>query len=274
MVKVIAECGKNFVHSKDITIPEALQNAKFLALKAKESGADIVKFQTHVFQDEYKKRSPERWEWIKFNQAITPYDEFWKLLKEYCDYIGIEFMTTPMSKMAAEKINDLVKTWKIGSADITDFELLNYVAETKKPLIVSTGMSNSVQIVQALDTLTKYGSKITLLHCVSLYPAPQETLNLMTICYWKEKYTGMPIGFSDHSNSILAPAVAIAMGAEVIEKHFTLNRDSFGFDHKISLEPNKFKMMVSNIRKVEMMLGKKEKILLPKEQELWKQFRI
>lgn len=274
MTKIIAEIGKNFINVEGEQSPEALlDKAKILVDLAKEAGADIVKFQTHVFEDEQHKRSEVRYEWIKRNERGTPYDKFWLPLKEYCDQQKIEFLTTPMSKMAAEKVQDLVKQWKVGSAELTDFSLLTYLASTDKPVILSSGMSDVPQVRQALDVLTSRGADITLMHCVSVYPCPDEWLNLNTIKFWQEELPNFKLGFSDHSLSTLAPAIAVAMGAVVIEKHFTIDRTAFGPDHKVSLIPTEFAEMVQNIRRVEAMLGVNGKILLKEEKEFWKNFR-
>src|SRR3990167_4885603 len=139
-VEIICEASKNWLTKENITIPEALENAKKLALIAKECGGDVVKYQCHVAEDEVKKRHTKRHNWIALNEALTPFDAFWKPLKEYCDEIGIEFLCTPMSKLAAEKINSLVKRWKVASPDLRDLELLRYLKTTNKPIILSTGM--------------------------------------------------------------------------------------------------------------------------------------
>lgn len=275
MVRIIAECGKNWIISEQ---PESLEvslfRAKNLTKQAKEAGATICKWQCHVFEDEQNKRNEKRHDWIKRNEKGTPYKEFWIPLKKYHDKLGVQFLCTPMSKMAAEKVNDLVDEWKVGSADLTDFGMLSYIAGTKKPVILSTGMSDIPQIKQAIDILTSHGSKITLVHCISIYPCPEDKLNLNTIRFFKHGFPKYKVGFSDHSLSTWSPAIAVAMQVKIIEKHFTLSRDAYGPDHKTSLLPEEFKEMVSNIRRVETMLGTEDKILLEEEQEYWKNFRV
>jgi sialic acid synthase SpsE len=271
---IIAEAGKNFIYKDPITIREALERAKALALRAKECGASAVKYQTHVFLDEQNKRSSKRNAWIIKNETLTPLDLFWIPLKEYCDEIGIEFMTTPMSMMAAVKINSLVKRWKIGSADITDFELLSYLVSTKKPIIMSTGMSTLDQIDEAVKYLQKNKADFSLLHCVSIYPCPPESVNLLTIPFLATRY-GVPVGFSDHSLSLSIPVQAVKLGARVIEKHFTLDRDCpVGPDHKASLEPSEFAPMVLAINNTDTRIfGEVGKFLLPEEKTYWDNFR-
>ena len=262
---IIAEAGKNFInctcggHSASFS----LENAKDLALAAKKSGADVVKFQTHVFEDEQKKRDKSRHAWIVRNESVTPYDGFWKPLKQYCDEIGIEFLTTPMSKMAAIKVNDLVSRWKVGSADIVDYDLLDYLRSTRKPIIMSTGMSTEEEIYKAVEFL---GDSLEIInYCVSAYPCPIYKVNLGRIrelgVYNKS------VGWSDHTLSVEIPALAVRAGAVSVEKHFTLDRNAFGPDHKVSLLPNEFKIMVEYIREAE----KEDEGVIGKE--LWEKFR-
>jgi len=266
--EVIAEIGKNYIDSTrdKQTVEECLVLAKRMVFRAKEAGADVVKFQTHVWEDEKNKRSSKREYWSMLNEKLTPVGDFWVPLKEFCDSIGIEFLTTPMSKKAAEKINHLVGRWKVSSADIVDFDLLQYIKDTKKPVIISTGMSTNGQIDRAVEFL---GDQIQLInYCVSIYPCDVSRINLQMINILKEKYN-LPVGFSDHSLSTEVAVLAVKMGARSIEKHFTLDRDAFGPDHKASLLPEEFKKMVDAIRKAE--IGKEN---LEEEKIHWDRFRI
>jgi N,N'-diacetyllegionaminate synthase len=275
MVKVIAEIGKNFIDIEQEKLPEQLlTKANALTLAAKQAGATVAKFQTHVFEDEQHKRSKARYEWIKRNERGTPYKEFWLPLRNLCETLDIQFMTTPMSKMAAEKINDLVDEWKIGSGEITDYPMLRYIADTGKPIIVSSGMSDLVQVRKALDILVSGDAPITLMHCVSEYPTPIENVNLNTIKFFKDQFPNFKIGFSDHSLSVSIPSYAVMAGAVCIEKHFSFDRGAFGPDHKVSLLPDEFKKMVEMIRRAEVLLGKYDKLLTDKEKEHWKNFRV
>lgn len=274
-VKIIAEIGKNFIYSEqELSITENLNEAKELVKAAKSSGADVVKFQCHVFKDERYKRSPERFEWIKRNERATPYEEFWKPLKKLCDDLKIEFLVTPMSTGAAKKITELVGEWKVGSADILDFELLDYMVSTHKQIIISSGMSTKQQLQRAIVHLIGKGTRFSIMHCVSVYPCPTNKLNLNTIDYLKHKYPYVQLGFSDHSLDTFASSLAVAKGAKIIEKHFTLDRLSFGPDHKVSLLPNEFQEMVERIRTTESMLGIEDKIILNEERAYWSKFRI
>ena len=273
----IAEAGKNFImKDKD---DDYLGNAKNLIKIAKESGADIVKFQCHVFEDEQKFRHPDRHEWIKFNESITT-AQFWKELKQYCDEMEIEFMCTPMSKMAAEKINSLVRRWKIGSGNVTDIDLLHFIAETGKPVILSTGMSTQKEVENALEILKN--NEVSLFYCKSIYPCPIEKIDFLAMHamkdYFKKKFQNVKrIGFSDHTLEITTPMMAVIEGeAEIIEKHFTLDKKAFGPDHRFSLEPNELKLAIKLVRDYEN-FGNEDSILIyPEEEEikLWESFRV
>jgi N,N'-diacetyllegionaminate synthase len=263
-MEYIADIGKNFINKEGIGISYK-ENAFELIKKAKESGATIAKFQTHVFEDEQKKRDKSRYEWIKYNENITPLI-FWEEIKKECDRQGIEFMTTPMSKLAAEKVNHLVKRWKVSSADIVDYDLLEYLKSTKKPTIISTGMSNSEQVNKAITFL---GDQIEFInYCVSLYPCPIYKIDLEQLVFFKTMYGDM-IGFSDHSLSIEVPVLATRMGVKAIEKHFTLDRNAYGPDHKVSLLPEEFKQMVDLCN-----LALNEGESFQEEKKYWDKFRI
>ena len=276
-VFVIAEIGKGFIQTKeDKTQEEYLENAKKLVFSAKEAGAHAVKFQTHWLEDEQMNISitaphfsgMDRYNWVKRNETATPL-WFWQELKKYCDDLGIIFFSTPMSRGAAKILEQVgVEIWKVGSADILDFVMLDYLASTKKPIIISSGMSTLEEIDKAVGFLQKRAIKIALLHCVSQYPCPLENLNLKTIEFFKERYN-VPIGFSSHSIEIDSAIAAVQMGARIIEKHFSFSRDFWGSDHKSSLLPDEFKAMVDKIRKCVRVdladYGKADKVLQEEE---------
>lgn len=272
-VFVIAELGKNFIQTEEEkNNEEYLQNAKRLIELAKKSGADAVKFQTHVLEDEFLDldivsphfKGSDRRNWIRRNELATPL-EFWQGLKAYCDKLDIIFFTTPMSRKAAEKINKVgVDLWKVGSGDILDFVTLDYMAETGKPIIFSGGMSTMEEIDKTVDFLKRRNAEIGLLHCVSKYPCPPEELNLNTIKFFRERYD-ITIGFSDHSIGDDSAIAAVNMGAQIIEKHFSLSRELWGADHKVSMTPDEFGSMVKRIRRKEVVkldaYGEETKIL-------------
>jgi len=278
---IIAELGKNFIQTEEHkSVEEYLSNAKQLVKLAKESGADAVKFQTHHVVDEQLNidvTSPhftgsDRFKWVSRNTNSTPLETFWKPLKEYCDSLGIFFFTTPMSRGAAQKVNSLVNLWKVGSGDILDFVTLDYMASTKKPIILSSGMSTPEEVDKAVNFLKSKNADFALLHCVSKYPCPPEELNLGTLKHFQQKYN-VPIGFSDHSIGHEAALSAVAMGAKIIEKHFSLNRDLWGADHKVSMTPREFKSMVEGIRSFEKSIGVENKNLQEGESVFRQYFR-
>ncbi|MDO8500039.1 MAG: N-acetylneuraminate synthase family protein [bacterium] len=259
-VFVVAEIGKNFIQSaEERPVSEYLENAKALVKAAKEAGANAVKFQTHNVEDEQLNievvsphfKGADRYSWVTRNTNATPFDAFWKPLKKYCADIGIIFHSTPMSRGAAKILDKLgVELWKVGSGDILDFALLDYLVLTKKPIVISSGMSTLEELDKTIGFLKQRSADIILLHCVSKYPCLPEDLSLGTIQFLKKRYN-VPVGFSDHSVGIDSSLAAVALGAKVIEKHFSFSRDLWGSDHKISMTPDELKTLVAGIRELE-----------------------
>ncbi|MFH1822319.1 MAG: UDP-N-acetylglucosamine 2-epimerase, partial [Patescibacteria group bacterium] len=253
-------------------LEEYVENAKKLIQAAKQTGADAVKFQTHVLEDEFLNldivsphfKESDRYNWVKRNEQATPL-EFWQELIKYANQLGIIFFSTPMSRRAAQKLEQIgVELWKVGSADILDFTILDFMAETGKPIIISSGMSTLKEIDKAIKFLKARTDNIVLLHCVSKYPCPVEELNLSTISFLQNRYS-IPVGFSDHSLGHESALAAVQLGAKVIEKHFSFGRDLWGADHKVSMTPKEFKIMAEKIRNKEMVnlanYGRSAKIL-------------
>jgi N,N'-diacetyllegionaminate synthase len=270
-VFIIADIGKNFIQEEEVLPIEVyLSRAKRLIKAVKDAGADAVKFQTHEVEDEQANidvtsphfQGSDRYNWVKRNTEATPLEQFWKPLKQYCDEIGIIFFSTPMSKKAAQKLNELgVELWKVGSGDILDFVTLDYIASTGKPIIFSSGMSTEEETEMSLNFLRKRGAEVALLHCVSKYPCPPEELNLGTIKHFQKKYPTLIIGFSDHSVGIDSALAAVVMGARIIEKHFSFDREHWGSDHKVSLLPEELKKLVDGTRMLEKSMGVQENLL-------------
>jgi len=255
-VFVIAEIGKNFIQSEAPATDDAyLENAKALVDAAAESGADAAKFQTHTVDDEQRELhvvSPhfsgsDRYTWVKRNADATPLS-FWKEVQEHCQKRGILFFTTPMSRGALRKIAPLDPPfWKVSSADVHDHVMLREMLRTKKPIIISTGMVS----YKELDATVKYLEDVPelgILYCISQYPAPKESFNLSSIERFAKLYPHAVIGFSDHSLGHEAALAAIKTGARIIEKHFSLSRDFWGSDHKVSMTPKEMETMVKAIR--------------------------
>ena len=258
---VIAEVGKNFIETEEERpLSEYLENAKILIKAAKESGADAVKFQTHEVEDEQYPaeitsphfKSLDRLRWLTRNTNATPLS-FWQEVKAFADKLGIIFFSTPMSRKAAEKLSKVgVPLWKLGSGDVEDFHTINFLAKTKKPLIISTGMVSRKELDDVVEYIRSKKIPLAILYCISAYPCPPESFNLASLEYLKKEYPDAVIGFSDHSVDSHIPALAaVKLGARIIEKHFSFSRDLWGADHKASITPDEMKSMVDAIRSQE-----------------------
>lgn len=254
---IIAEAGVN--HNGDIKL------AKKLIDVAKETGADAVKFQSFkaesvVVKDAqkagYQKETTGEGSQYEMIKSLELSKEEFGELAEYARKKDIMFLSSPFDKESVDLLHELdVPAFKIGSGEITNFPLLRYVAKKGKPIILSTGMSTLGEVEEALNVIRSEGVKdIILLHCVSNYPAKIEEVNLRAMQTLKCAFK-LPVGFSDHTLGITVPIAAVALGACVIEKHFTLNRNLPGPDHKASLEPNELKEMIKAIMDVEKALG-------------------
>ncbi len=254
---IIAEAGVN--HNGSLNL------AKELVIKAKECGADIIKFQTAKLDSLVSKMAPMA-EYQKENigvvesqkdmlsKLLLSFEDF-MYLAEYCKEIGIQFLSTPFDIDSIHFLNDLQDIWKIPSGEITNYPYLVEIARTGKEVIISTGMSTLDEVDAALDVLRRNGArKVTLLHCTTNYPTPMQDVNLKAMDTMRE-HCGCEVGYSDHTRGIEVPIAAVAMGATVIEKHFTLDRNMAGPDHKASLEPDELKDMVLAIRDIEQALG-------------------
>lgn len=257
-VFVIAEAGVNHNGS--------LELAKKLVDAAKVAGADCVKFQTFVSKNivsknaikaEYQKRQtePEESQYDMLKKLELSFNEFIEL-NNYCKSKNIEFMSTAFDFDSVDFLDSLeMSTWKIPSGDITNLPYLIKIAKLNKPVILSTGMSTIDDIRSAIKVLKKNGAaEVTILHCTTEYPTPFEDVNLKAMNSIKEEF-GVKVGYSDHTRGIEIPIAAVALGATVIEKHFTLNKNMEGPDHKASLEPNELKAMIDSIRHIELALG-------------------
>ena len=256
-VLIIAEAGVN--HNGNIDI------AKKLIDEARNCGADVVKFQTfnpkklasrQAVMADYQKENlgiVESQESMLSKLTLKPED--YVELARYCHEAGIIFLSTPFELESVHFLDSLQDIWKIPSGEITNYPYLVEIAKTGKDIILSTGMSTLEEVDAALDVLKKNGAgKITLLHCTTNYPTPMKDVNLRAMLTLKEHF-GLSVGYSDHSKGIEVPLAAVALGAEIIEKHFTLDRNMEGPDHKASLESDELKAMVEGIRKVEEALG-------------------
>lgn len=260
---VVAEIGAN--HNKNLSI------AKKLIDIAAESGADAVKFQIYSAETLYSKKTPlfsnyDKKPWDLIKEIETPRDWLPELTK-YCNKNGIIFFATPFDFEAVDELDRYVPLFKIASFEIVDLPLIEYVAKKDKPIILSTGLANMEEIEDAYTTCIKSGNRnIIFLQCASVYPAPPEIINLRSMETIKMAFN-VPVGLSDHTLGIYVSVAAVAMGAKVIEKHFTLSRKMKGPDHLFAIEPDELKEMIKQIRDVEKALGDGKK-LGPKPQEM------
>lgn len=269
-VKIIAEAGVN--HNGNIII------AKKMIDFAKGAGADYIKFQTFIPENlvskyakkaEYQKitTASDESQLQMLRKLMLSKNEFIEL-SDYCKATSIGFISTPFDLESVDFLNSFnMDFWKVPSGEITNLPYLVEIAKTGKPIILSTGMSDLDEIDAALNVLHSNGAgKITLLHCNTQYPTPIEDVNLNAILTLKDRYN-CDVGYSDHTLGIEVPIAAVALGATVIEKHFTLSSNMEGPDHRASLEPKEFKSMVSAIRNIEKALGTGNKVASPSETE-------
>ena len=223
-----------------------------------EAGVDAIKFQVHIATAESSEFEPFR---IKFSQQDkTRFDywkrmefslEEWKLLKQRCDEKGVEFLASPFSNAAVELLEELgVKRYKIGSGEVSNFLLLEKIAKTGKPVIISSGMSSYDELDQSVKFLRKKKTEFSILQCTTAYPSKPEEYGLNIISKLKERY-GVLVGYSDHSARIETCIAATALGAEILEFHAVFNRRSFGPDATSSLEIDEVKQLVLAVKNIE-----------------------
>lgn len=268
-VYIIAEAGVN--HNGSFELACKLVDA------AKDAGVDCIKFQTfkssnlvshNAQKAEYQKDTTGDGSQVDMLKKLElSYDEF-LALKNYCDKIGICFLSTPFDFDSIDFLNSIdMPFWKIPSGEVTNLPYLVALAKTGKPVVMSTGMCEMDEIAAAIKVLKENGTKeIKLLHCNTEYPTPFEDVNLKAMQTMRDVFE-LEVGYSDHTKGIEAPVAAVALGATVIEKHFTLDRNMDGPDHKASLEPDELKAMVSSIRHIEQALGSGDKTPSPSEKK-------
>ncbi|MDE6946238.1 MAG: N-acetylneuraminate synthase [Anaeroplasmataceae bacterium] len=255
---IIAEAGVNHNGS--------LETALQMVDSAKACGCDCIKFQTFKTERLVTKAAKkadyqilntknEDSQFLMLKALELTYDDFFKI-KKYCDKIGIDFMSTPFDSESVDLLEKLgISIYKMSSGDITNKILLEYVADKHKPIIISTGMCTMEEVREAVRWIEQRNNRqITLLHCTSNYPAPYDEVNMNAMLTLKQEFK-YNVGYSDHTKGIAIPVMAVAMGAAVIEKHFTLDKSMEGPDHKASLDIGELKNMVEAIRNVEAAKG-------------------
>lgn len=259
---IIAEVGVN--HNGDMRLAEKLIK------EAARIGSDAVKFQTFCTENLVTKSAEK----AAYQKTTTSYSESqfdmlkklelsesdFHILKSICDENNIEFMSTPFDENSVDILEKIgVKNYKVSSGDITNKRLLQYIAAKGKPIILSTGMSNMEEIKEAVGWIKETGNNaVALLHCTSNYPARFEDINMKAMQKLRE-YFALPVGYSDHTEGILIPIMAVSLGATIIEKHITISKELPGPDHQASLNISEFKQMVDSIRNVEKAFGTAEK---------------
>ncbi len=267
-VYIIAEAGVN--HNGDVEL------AKKLIVKAKEAGADCVKFQTYKTELIVTKTSPK----ANYQLNVTdPKESQFDMLKklelgmeaypeliELCNKIGIDFMSTPYTVQDADFLNSLgVIAFKIASGQLVELPFLKHIAQMGKPIILSTGMGTMQEVKEAVDTIRSNGKgHLTVLQCTTDYPSSIDDANINAMLTMRDVLK-VDIGYSDHVENNYACYAAVALGAKMIEKHFTLDRTMPGPDHSSSLEIQEFEELVDGIRKIERSLGSPEKNPTPAE---------
>lgn len=260
---IVAEIGIN--HNGSVGI------AKKMIAKAKSAGADAVKFQSFTAERLVSKlQEPETCDFFRRYQLSM---EQHKMLFNYAKRVGIEMFSTPFDANWVDFLEKYAHVYKVASGDLTNLYFLSYIARKKKPIIISTGYSCMEEIRNALDVVYRAGNRrVVLMHCTANYPAEGKLLNLKAIPEM-ERCLGVNIGYSDHSSEVITPAIAVAVGACLIEKHFTLDNDMRGPDHKASLNPEDFRKMSEYVRFTEDALGDRKKRVQTEEQAVKKAAR-
>ena len=272
---VIAEAGSN--HNRD------LATAKQLIEVAAASGADAVKFQTYTAEGLYSRRTPTM-SYLTDEDLLREQESVWELIKriempwewhgdlaEHARRFDIDFLSTPFEERAVDVLEEVgVKAYKIASYEVNHLPLIEQCAKTGKPLLISTGMASLGDIERALDVVNGLGyEQVALLHCAINYPPRFEDLNLRAIPTLARAFA-VPVGWSDHTPGHTADVAAIALGATVVEKHFTLSRDQDGPDHGFALNPAELTEMVQAIREAEAALGSTVKRVTEAESEMYR----
>ncbi len=272
---IIAEAGSNW---KSGSYEEDLEQAKKLIKIASKAGADAVKFQTYKADTVYAYNAGNSNYLAEqgINKEINEIFEYLSMpyemiseLSQICNDEKIIFMSTPFSVEDAKQIDPFVSLHKIASFEINHVRLIEFLSKTEKPILISTGASTFGEIDFAVNLIkNNKNNEIGLLQCTSKYPTPIESLNLSTIPKMKERYN-IPIGFSDHSvEPLIGPLTAVGLGATIIEKHFTLDKNLPGPDHSFAITPQELELMVKSIRQADKTKGNGKKIILNEEQEL------
>lgn len=270
---VIAEFGVNHNGS--------LARAKEAIVKAAKAGADAIKFQTYTADELVVKGTPKFWKAeSKVDEGMNQYEaykalegfkyEWYPILIETCKKNNIEFLSTPFSFEAASFLNDIgMAAFKVASSDMSTLPYLEHIAKFNKPIILSTGASTMTEVERAVKTIENAGNEqIIILHCTLCYPTKEEDANLAIIQSLRKKFPWYPVGISDHTMGAYPSYIAMAMGACVIEKHYTVDKTlDKSADHWLSVDPTELKDIVDNVRRIETLRGSGEKLVFTAERE-------
>lgn len=275
---VIAEIGVNYYDTAKLRNVSPLEEAMRYIEEAKKAGIDAVKFQSYKAKTIASKNSPAYWDTTKETtqsqyELFCKFDSFgeeeYRKLYEYSKQIGIDFMSTPFDYASADYLCDMVDVYKISSSDLSNLPFLRYIARKKKPIFLSVGAAYLSEVEQAVRILKEENCpEITLLHCVLSYPCKNEDANLNIIKTLKQVFPDLRIGYSDHTlpdENMTILTTAYLLGADVIEKHFTLDKTLPGNDHYHAGDPSDFKKAITNFKLVNTILGQSEKTVLPCE---------
>jgi len=278
---VIAEIGAN--HNGDVNL------AKKMIDQAKEAGCDCVKFQSwtkdsifakevyeqnYFLKDDYRDRNDYTLEEIVEDFSLQESELY--ALKQYCDHVQIDFASTPFSKKEVDFLVDELKVnfIKVASMDSNNYPFLDYIARKGMPVMLSTGLSTMSEIDEAVQTIEKTGNKnLIILHCVSNYPPKEKNVHLNNIDMLRDNYPEYPVGYSDHTLGVEIPLASVVKGSCVIEKHFTLDKDMFGWDHKVSATQEEMIQIVNGSNKIVQGLGSYRRVLSDDDYVKMKAFR-
>ncbi len=275
---LIAEAGVNFYDTAKTRGVTPLEEAMYYVDRAKQAGIDAIKFQSYKANTIASKQSPAYWDTTKETtksqyELFCKFDSFgeeeYRKLYEHCQKVGIDFMSTPFDYASADYLADMVDIYKISSSDLSNLPFLAYIAKKGKPIFLSVGASYLSEVELAVRTIRDAGCKdIALLHCVLSYPCKNEDANLNIIPTLKSIFPDIRIGYSDHTlpdETMTILTTAYLLGAEIIEKHFTLDKSLPGNDHYHAGDPDDFSKVVRNFELVNVIRGQKEKTVLPCE---------
>lgn len=275
---VIAEAGVNYYDTAKQHGCTPLEEAKYYALRAKESGIDAIKYQTYKANTIVSKQSPAYWDTTK-EPTKTQYELFQKFdafgekeygeISDYCKSIGIDFISTPFDDASADYLADMMDIYKISSSDLTNHPFLRRIASKGKPVMLSVGAAYLSEVEESVRVLLDAGCPdLTLMHCVLSYPCKNEDANLNVISTLKRVFPELHVGYSDHTlpdPTMTILTTAYLLGAEAIEKHFTLDKTLLGNDHYHAGDPEDFARAIENFRLIRTVMGSGDKTVFPCE---------